>query len=277
MVLYKHAKVIAAILFAVLINAGCIKQAPPSVVPEIRPGVLQGYLVKDDYPDSLALLPPPPEKGSVGFAMDEAISKKALGLQDTSRFALAAKDAELIFPEAAQVYSCTLGIPISEEHTPHLYMLLRRVLADAGLTTYAAKDHYNRARPFVINGFPTCTPDEEEHLSHDGSYPSGHTAVGWAWALVLTEVVPEQADAILQRGRAYGESRIACNVHWYSDVVAGRMIGAAAVARMHGNAEFREAVEAARNEVIEIRKLGLSPSLNCQAEKEALKIVIHLQ
>jgi len=79
-------------------------------------------------------------------------------------------------------------------------MILRRTLADAGLSTYAAKNHYQRHRPFMVNNTPTCTPDEEEALRKDGSYPSGHTSIGWAWALILTEVFPDQADVILERG-----------------------------------------------------------------------------
>jgi acid phosphatase (class A) len=54
-------------------------------------------------------------------------------------------------------------------------------------------------------------------------------------ALILVEVFPEQTDDILQRGKQLGISRNVCNVHWNSDVVAGRMMGAAAVARLHAN------------------------------------------
>ena len=37
---------------------------------------------------------------------------------------------------------------------------------------------YQRARPFVENGAPTCTPEDEADLRGNGSYPSGHTAIG---------------------------------------------------------------------------------------------------
>jgi acid phosphatase (class A) len=142
-----------------------------------------------------------------------------------------------------------LDVEISEENTPHLYMILRRSLADAGLSTYAAKNHYQRKRPFMLNNTPTCTPDEEAMLREDGSYPSGHTAIGWAWALILTEVFPEQTDAILERGKQFGISRNVCNVHWHSDVVFGRMMGAAAVAALHANTDFAIDLEAAKKEV----------------------------
>ncbi|MCK4990474.1 MAG: phosphatase PAP2 family protein, partial [Bacteroidales bacterium] len=171
-------------------------------------------------------------------------------MEDEARKEQAALDANLHFPEAAEAFNMVLDVKISEENTPLVYMILRRSLADAGLSTYAAKDHYQRARPFVINGIPTCTPEEEEYLSEDGSYPSGHTAIGWAWALILTELFPGQADVILERGKEFGISRNICNVHWYSDVLAGRMMGSAAVARLHANADFLIDMEAAKAEIL---------------------------
>ena len=127
------------------------------------------------------------------------------------------------------MFSCALGIEISEETTPSLYMLLWRTMTDIGLSPYAAKNAYGRERPFMVRKEPVCTPGDEEALRGDPSYPSGHTAIGWGWSLILTELAPDRAEALLARGRAFGESRNVCNAHWYSDVVAGRMTGAAAV------------------------------------------------
>ena len=112
-------------------------------------------------------------------------------------------------------------------------------------------------------------------LREDGSYPSGHTAIGWAWALILTEIAPDRADAILARGRAFGESRNVCNVHWHSDVVEGRFMGAAAVARLHADPAFRADLEAAKAELATVRAKGLKPSRDCDAEAKALAIRLH--
>jgi len=165
-----------------------------------------------------------------------------------------------------------LGIPITEQGTPHLYMLLRRTLAVAGLSTYRAKNKYQRKRPFMKNKEPICTPDEKQLLMKDGSYPSGHTAIGWAWALILTEIAPDRADAILARGRAFGESRNICNVHWHSDVVEGRFMGAAAVARLHADPAFCAELAAAKAEYKAAIAKGLKPSRDCDAEAAALAI-----
>ena len=272
-------KKILLVLVCIFAIAGCASVDTiqiPSEVPEIHPGLLAGYLPPESLPNSLALIPPPPVDGSAAFAFDTKVSEKALKLQNTPRWELATDDANLMFPKAAETFSCALGIQISEQDTPHLYMLLRRTLTDAGLSTYTAKNHYQRKRPFMKNNAPVCTPEEEAKLRTDGSYPSGHTAAGWAWALILTEIAPDRSDAILARGRAFGESRNVCNVHWHSDVAEGRFMGAATVARLHADPVFCAELEAVKIEYQASIAKGLTPSCDCDAEAEALSIRLHL-
>ncbi len=232
-----------------------------------------GYLAKAEVPDSLLLVPPPPVEGSPGMALDQAVSVQALALHDSARFAQATRDADLSFPVGAGQFACALGVPIDLERSPHLYRLLERSRIDASAATKAAKNHYQRPRPFTRNGEPTCTPDEEAELRDNGSYPSGHGAIGWAWALILSEVDPTRADALFDRGRNYGESRLVCNVHWQSDILEGRHMGAAAVARLHDNAQFRADLAAARKEVAAARAAGLiAPAADCDAQQAVLKL-----
>jgi len=243
-------------------------------VPEIMPGVLQGYLPMKTPLQSVVFVPAAPQEGSARQQLDDEASADALTLRDTPRWAMAQHDSHLSFPAAADTFSCALDIPITETETPALYMLLRRTVSDIGLASYSAKNAYARQRPFMVNDEPTCTPDKEENLRSDGSYPSGHTAIGWGWALMLVELAPDRAEAVLARGRAYGESRVVCNVHWYSDVVAGRMVGAAAVASLHANAEFLQAMAAAREDIASARKRGLSAAGDCALEQKNLPLVL---
>jgi len=259
-------------LIAASVSAGCAApQAAtrPSIVPEIRPGVAAGYLTSQELPDSVVLLPPPPQRNSAGFAADQEISR-VRGLRGTPRWTQAIVDDDLGFPQAAGIFSCAMNMPVSEQLTPRLYGLLRRTRTDAAVVSDSAKHHYKRPRPFMENHEPTCTPAKEEGLAGNGSYPSGHTSIGWAWALILSEVSPAQADAILARGRSYGESRLVCNVHWQSDVVQGRFMGASVVARLHANADFRADLDAARAEIATVRARGLKPLRDCAAEAAAL-------
>jgi acid phosphatase (class A) len=110
------------------------------------------------------------------------------------------------------------------------------------------KDHYRRTRPYVYYGEPTIYPQDEEGLRNNGSFPSGHTIEGWSAALLLTELNPDSADAILARGYRYGESRVIAGYHWQSDVDAGRLAASAALARMHADKRFMRLLRKAQRE-----------------------------
>lgn len=258
---------------ALLVLAGCTSSAPRmSAVEASVTTRAVGYLAADAVPDSLALVPAPPAAGSAGFALDQQVSAEARALRGTARFEQAHRDAELGFPDGAQQFACALDLDVDAQRTPALYRLLERSRIDASAATRAAKKHYERPRPFTVNNEPTCTPDDEDGLRRNGSYPSGHTAIGWAWALILSEIAPARADAIQARGRNYGESRLVCNVHWQSDILEGRFMGAAAVARLHDNAAFNSDLKAARAEIAAARKAGLHASRDCAAEENVLKV-----
>lgn len=225
-----------------------------------------GYLQSGELPNSLVLLGPPPADGSAALARDEAAREATVALRGKARWDLARTDADLQFPKPAKNFSCAMGVEISKEKTPHIYSLMERVLTDAGLSTYGVKNKYNRTRPFVVHNEGTCQPDEEDVLRHDGSYPSGHTAAGWAWALTLAEVNPKRADTLLKRGLSFGQSRVICNAHWQSDVDAGRIMGAATVAKLHSNPEFVADLQAARKEL----ETANAPVNDCSIEDKVL-------
>ena len=92
-----------------------------------------------------------------------------------------------------------------------------------------------------------------------GSYPSGHAASAWLYALLLAEVDSEHAAAIVARGRVFGESRVVCGVHYASDVEAGRITATALVAALHGNADFDADMAAARAEIADARPTAPRP------------------
>lgn len=246
--------------------------AEPSKSMQAVTETRSGYLTPATVPDSMELLPPPPAPGSAALALDMAQSQQHMRSSGsgTPRWELAAMDANLEFPHAAETFSCALNTRITEKETPHLYKLLMKTMADAGSSAKRAKEYYHRSRPFMLNGKQSCTPQDQRALALNGSYPSGHSAAGWTWALILSELAPDRADAILSRGWAFGESRVVCNVHWESDVAGGRVMGESTVARLHADPVFRADLEAARAELEAVRAKGLAPQRDCAAEAAAL-------
>lgn len=227
-----------------------------------------GYLPRGGAPDSLLLNPPPPAAGSAARARDEEGAKAAIALRGTPRWQQAVIDADLFAPNATAVFSCAAGFPIGAATTPKLNNLLRRLGPDLAMAVYPTKKKYMRPRPFMENGEPTCTPQDEKVLRQDGSYPSGHSAIGWGWGLVLAQVIPDRAGQLVARGRAFGDSRRICNVHWLSDIEEGRVVATAVVARLNAEPAFRADVEAARAEVESLRAGLAAP--DCALENVAL-------
>lgn len=210
----------------------------------------QYYLTEAQAPDSLALLTPPPEFNSVDFLRDKALYDWGKSLRNTERGKQAYNDADASENSVAKGFSPSFGYEISAKNTPQTYKLISTMKEDAGdLATRSAKKHYNRVRPFSFFNEPTCRPEDEKTLSTNGSYPSGHTTIGWAIALVLAEVNPERQNEILKRGYNIGESRVICGYHWQSDIDAARVMGSAVVAQLHTNPAFIEQLQKAKQEI----------------------------
>ena len=136
--------------------------------------------------------------------------------------------------------------------------MLARAAADTGRGTSVAKNYYHRLRPFQIDRGAICQPASELAGSFD--YPSGHTTLGWTYATILAELLPDRATALLARGRAYGESRIVCGVHNASAVEAGRLSASATLAAMAGLPAFQSALADARAELAALRGAPGAPA-----------------
>lgn len=247
-----------------------------------------GYLKPNEYLKSATLLPTPPEQNSPTKLNDEYVNKNARQLYGSERWRQAGLDSNILYPSATKAFACAANIEISPKNTPALSKLLEYSMTDIALSVYEAKNKYQRPRPFMENNDKICEisaedrakygieyKEDKESLVKDGSYPSGHSAVGWGWALILSEVVPERANQIMLRGRSYAESRMICNVHWQSDTLQGRLMASAAVARMHANAEFQKDLKRAKKEVARLNQKYQPDASECQREKEALKTTIY--
>jgi acid phosphatase (class A) len=214
-------------------------------------------------------LPPPPAAGSPLAAADAAIFEQTRKLENGPRWQLAVNDDRQDLKGLLTDFGCSLGLDLSAVDAPAVTRVLVRSSADLFPLVGAAKDAYKRPRPFVEQQGPICVMPSEE-LSASPSYPSGHTAAGWLIALLLAEIDPAHADAIVQRGRAYGESRVVCGVHYYSDIEAGRMTASALVAALHGTPEFETDIASARAEFFSLHGRAQPAAAACESERANL-------
>ena len=219
-----------------------------------------GYLTGNGGIDAAVILGPPPEPGSPRGKAERAQFKETRRLANTPAWSQAIADADLSGKNGMKSFSCAAGVTLSAEATPTLAHMLLRMTDDAARIYQPAKAAYRRPRPPVGNTAPICVP-REAWIETDGSYPSGHGLIGWAWASVIAELVPDQASPILARGKAFGDSRIVCGVHFQSDIEAGRYLGSALVTRLHDDPGFMSDLAKARAEVAASRANG--PPTGC--------------
>ena len=210
----------------------------------------QGPLIDSTHmPNAVKFLPAPPEERSAAFDYDQAQYRWGKEQRkDSVRLAIAVDDAVWSIENICKIYSGVLGVTISDSTTPAIYRMLTTGLLTTDQSGKLPKNHYMRTRPYVYYNEPTIYPGDEEWLRTNGSYPSGHTILGWSAALLLTELAPERADTILARGYMYGQSRVIAGYHWQSDVDAARLTASAAVARLHADKRFLKLMKKAKRE-----------------------------
>jgi acid phosphatase (class A) len=261
---------VAAVL-AWLALFGALPAAAQSGITVSRPPVVSGYLNPEQRPDHTAYLPPPPPPESVLGVADMAVYRTTRALEGSARWQLAAHDADLAQRDLFGDFKCSLGVDLGTVPAPAATRLLTRASADLFPLVGASKEYYKRPRPYLVEKAPLCIVPSEE-LSRGGAYPSGHAALGWLYALLLAEAAPDHTAAIMGRGRAFGESRVVCGVHYLSDIEGGRTLATALVAALNGNAEFGADLTAARSELGALRANGAhGDAAACANEASELK------
>ncbi|HEY0315081.1 MAG TPA: phosphatase PAP2 family protein [Sphingomonas sp.] len=224
----------------------------------------QGYLADGSF-DILQVLPPAPMKGDARYQADRTVFKQTRKMIGSARYKLATTDAVYEQPALMKDFSCAAGISLTPENAPKTKALVDRALVDTEGQTNAAKAHYKRLRPYKIDPGAICQPKSDLGDSYD--YPSGHTTLGWTWAEVLTDLLPERATQIQMRGRAYGDSRFICGAHNLSAVEAGKLSAGATMAVVRTTPAYQADAVAAR---AELRGLIADPATHrptdCEAE-----------
>lgn len=225
--------------------------APPQVPP--------GYLTGKPPVAILKLLPPPPVPGSAQDMADRSVYAATAADVGGPAWQEAVAELNPTSPAYFAKLSCAVGKQISPKTTPLTMAMIARSGVDLTGPMSTAKNFYKRPRPFTTDKGAACDP-----VSKDGvgaalgfSYPSGHSGIGWLWALILADANPVRAEPIRAFGQHTGDLRIACRVHWLSDVAYGRILATAVYSRLTAEPEFQADMTRAAAE------LANAPDVTC--------------
>lgn len=236
-----------SVLFALVLSPGLAVAGTAQPLSRTHPAA-SSYLPADV--DIVALLPPPPARGSARAAQDLSAVLEAQR---------SASPAELAHAEADSHASCArfddvLGAALSASTDVAVLSFLDRAAREGSGLIRPAKRYWHRTRPYALNARIVPRADVREGSggsvkeSHS-SYPSGHSTYGTVCAILLADMVPEQRARLFARAEDFGYSRLVVGAHFPSDVAAGRLAGTVAVALMMQNPTFQQAFTQARRQL----------------------------
>ncbi|MFS7361428.1 phosphatase PAP2 family protein [Rahnella inusitata] len=191
--------------------------------------------------DLTKYLPAPPADDS---AQTKAELKELLEIQATrtpEQEKAAVADAE----ENVWRFADVMGPDFTAAKLPKTAALFDRVIATEDVVDDHAKKAFNRPRPYMLN--------EQIHpllkKSKSGSWPSGHSTVGYLMATVLGDLVPEKRNALFARASVYAENRLVAGFHYRSDTVMSRTGAALIAQKMAEQPDFQAEFDAAKTEL----------------------------
>lgn len=144
------------------------------------------------------------------------------------------------------IFTAAMGPGFDLDRLPATKALFQTVRTEEKAAADRAKDHFRRNRPWIADRtLHPCSNDDEPQ----SSYPSGHTSMGYAMGAILARLAPSKAPAILARAADYAHSRLVCEVHFPSDVVAGQTFGMLIAERLMEQPAFEVQFKAAAAEL----------------------------
>lgn len=189
------------------------------------------------------MLPAPPAAGSRAETLELDHLRALIKAADAERMERAKWDDE---HEDPSIFDGVLGTSLKAH--PAAWALMLTIQNDADLAGNLAKKHFARIRPWGVDPkLPNC--DAGKGKTPLGSYPSGHSVLGYSVGFALAQLVPDKAQAILDRAADYALSREICGVHFPSDTEASHVIGTRVAALILADPRMQARVAAARAEL----------------------------
>lgn len=204
---------------------------------------LKAHLLSSAELDASRILPPPPAEGSAAAASELSELRAVVAARTPATLAQAKSDDET---KNASIFADAMGAGFDLKALPATAKLMAEVRAEEKAAADAAKNRFQRKRPWLIDNSLASCSREDEPLS---SYPSGHATMGYSMAVVLADIAPSHAPALLARAKTYAESRLVCGMHFRADIVGGQVLGTAVALELLRNPAFKADRDAAAAEL----------------------------
>ena len=230
-----------ALLMAAIVPSAAVtaQDATPKPKP---PRQFQVLHAADFAPD--VVLPPPPAPGSEEEKAEVVAMHTLIDNASPARKAQAKADAEL---EDPSIFDGVVGAKL--ESLPATWALLKLVQNEGDVAADLSKVKFGRKRPFAVDStLPNCDATKVPVRS----YPSGHSTLAYSVGLMLAELMPQKAPAILGYARDYALSRVVCGVHFPSDTDASHTLGSMVTLRLLLEPAVAQRIAAARAELARI-------------------------
>ena len=201
------------------------------------------------------LLPPPPKDGSEAQLIDLAAWRAVIEERTPERYAQARWDNE---HEDISAFAKVLGPNFDLNKLPATAKLIAEVDNDQHIAASAAKEYFHRRFPVaaapLLGDYHIYSCDDDVKKPADRplrSYPSGHSTMGYTFAVVLAALAPNKAQEILARAEDYAYSRRVCGDHYRSDTEASHALGSALGMMFLNSPNLKPEIEASKKELRE--------------------------
>ena len=190
------------------------------------------------------ILPAPPADDTAEAEAERAYIKAAYTDATPEQRAAARQDAA---NESVRLFADTIpGFDLDQ--LPATKALFKIVRANEREQTGIFKRHFNRRRPYQVDtSIMPCLPPKNFDIN--ASDPSGHTSMAFSSAVILADLLPNYAPAILQRAELFGRHRIVCGAHHPFDVRSGQVLGTLVGVTLLKNPALKPQLDAARSEL----------------------------
>src|SRR5262249_1323618 len=149
----------------------------------LAPVRAEALYIDPKKPDGIALLSPPPARGSEEEAADLTEARTVFKARTPTELKRAEKDASLSLFNFAPI----IGAEFKAGKFPKMEALFAKVKTNITDTINIPKYHWKRLRPYQVDPDLNIGPPEQSP-----SYPSGHSTRGTVQALMLAELFPEK-------------------------------------------------------------------------------------